>query len=250
MDLYYIKERLMCTEEEKLACMPMVQWIIRGWEVGKRDDDKMSEIERIHVEIGNWQTLGCDVIIIPAYPSYVKRYGLSKEIYRAAGRTLESECLEFLGGYCGSVRLSRSYQLIQYGIGWLVHGVPNRENREGKQEDQLISSWYRKCFQTCVDYDSIYRKQSANLAGRYYKGEKLTNYLYDVDRYIKKHTIQRIGIVPLKEYRNNKERGGEQSIEAIKEFLHQDKQIVTIHILCENIGSYNEYIKVINRLKG
>ena len=37
MDLYYIKERLDCTEEEKLACMTMVQWIVKMWKVAATD---------------------------------------------------------------------------------------------------------------------------------------------------------------------------------------------------------------------
>lgn len=214
----------------------------------------MNELSRVHVEIGNWQTLGCDVIIIPSYPSYVKRYGLSNEIYRSAGKTLESECLEFSLGREGDVRITRAYQLVKYGIGWLIHGVSSKENREEKEEEEMMGNLYRRCFQRCIDYDTDYRRQSANLAGQYYSGEKLASYLEHVERYIKNHPVRRIGIIPLKQYRNNKERGVNQTLKEINEFLSQDKQIVAIHILCEDIGSYNEYLKIIkdksNNLKG
>lgn len=203
----------------------------------------MSTMERVKIEIGNWWTLGCDTIISPTYPSFLKRYGLSREVYRAAGEKLESECVEFLGGAIGSVRITRAYNLIQYGTAWIVHAVPPRGNREEQEEDKLMRSLYRNSLQACVEYDNIYRKQISRCASRYYQGEKLQDYLNKVERYIKKHSIQHIGIIPLKTYSNNKERSVKICLEMLDEFLRQDKKIEAVHIICEDLAIYNEYAK-------
>lgn len=207
----------------------------------------MNTIERVHIEIRNWCELGCDVIICPTYPSFFKRYGLSGRVYRSAGENLQSECMELMGGTIGSVRITRSYQLVQYGIAWLIHAVPPRGARENGEEEKVIRSLYRKSLQLCIDYMNIYKEQIRRCASCYYQVDELESYLSKIDRYIKNHPIKRVAIIPIKEYANNKDRGARICLEAVDEFLKQDKKIQAVHIMCDNIATYNEYIKLIGR---
>jgi len=79
----------------------------------------------IHFEIvkGNILDQEVDVIVTAANQSLRGGGGVDADIHKACGKDLLLECKELGGCSTGKAKLTRSYEMSDKGVSWVIHAV-------------------------------------------------------------------------------------------------------------------------------
>lgn len=149
---------------------------------------------------GDITKLKFDAIVNAANTSLLGGGGVDGAIHKACGERLLDECRELKGCRTGQAKLTRSYNLGQLGIYWIIHTVGPIYRKLGSEEKYLRKA-YRSCLELAADYadnyteqidkiihTNIYRFNTAGFIGSR-KAEHIEN---DCRDYVAEHPIKTI----------------------------------------------------------
>ena len=200
----------------------------------------MGEIQVVYDDL---TTFSCDAIVNSANPSLLAGSGLCRTIHRKAGKSLESECLEL--GKCdiGEVRLTKSYDLLENSIAWVIHAVAPRWWGGNKSEVQQLEQVYKNCIEAAGNYASLYKEQMLYILRKYLEGEGFEEAFEDVKRYINEHPIREIAFpaIGVGIYHFPLELSAAIAKKALNEAIMKEGTIEKISIVCNDAQVYNIY---------
>lgn len=149
-------------------------------------------MNKIEVIYGDLTVFSCDVIVNSANPSLLAGSGLCGVIHKKAGKNLEGECKELGKVEVGLAKLTKSYDLIDSGIPWIIHAVGPRWLGGANQEVEKLEETYRSCIKLAGAYKEVYQGQMYSILEQYFEGKVLEETFENVKHYIHKHPIKHI----------------------------------------------------------
>lgn len=199
--------------------------------------------EEIKIVYGDLTTYSCDAIVNSANSSLLAGSGLCRSIHLMAGRNLESECLELGKCKVGEVRLTKSYELLEKDIAWIIHAVAPRWWGGNKSEVQQLEQVYKNCIEVAYNYASIYKEQMLYILTKYLEGEVFEESLEEIKRYIDEHPIKKIAFPAIGTgiYHFPLELSALVAKKAFNESIIKGGTIEKISIVCNDIEVYKTY---------
>ncbi|MBQ3423538.1 MAG: macro domain-containing protein [Romboutsia sp.] len=141
-----------------------------------------------------------DAIVNAANTSLLGGGGVDGAIHKACGRRLLDECRELKGCMTGNAKITKSYDLIEKGIYWVIHTVGPIFRHTGTEEKYLRNA-YSSVLNLASNYSSTYINQCNEILNNYmysFKNngilgeKKLDSIIDDFTYYTKSHPIKTI----------------------------------------------------------
>ena len=158
----------------------------------------MINLTKFKILLGDITKLKYDAIVNAANTSLLGGGGVDGSIHKASGSELLGECRQLKGCLTGNSKITRSYNLIETGIYWIIHTVGPIFRNNGSEEKYLRRS-YSSALKVAADYANIYMDQNMkilndNLYRFDYAGfigsKKKENIISDLKMYIDEHPIK------------------------------------------------------------
>jgi O-acetyl-ADP-ribose deacetylase (regulator of RNase III) len=141
-----------------------------------------------------------DAIVNTANPSLLGGGGLDGAIHKACGEKLLEECKHLNGCLTGKSKITKSYNLTEYAIYWIIHTVGPIYRNSGSEEKYLRNA-YRSALDVATNYSDYYYKQNNEILNKnLYRfisngligSRQKESIIKDLDEYIKDHPIKTI----------------------------------------------------------
>lgn len=153
---------------------------------------------KFEILFGDITKLNFDAIVNAANASLLGGGGVDGSIHKACGNKLLKECRQLNGCLTGKAKITKSYNLNELGIHWVIHAVGPIYRKNGSEEKYLRSA-YRSVLDIAANYSEHYSNQSYELINKeLYKfnsngfiGSKQKEILIkEFEEYIKEHPIK------------------------------------------------------------
>lgn len=208
----------------------------------------------IHFEIvkGNILEQEVDVIVTAANQSLRGGGGVDGEVHKACGKDLLLECKELGGCSTGKAKLTRSYEMSDNGVNWVIHAVGPRYAGGMYFEADLLEDAYNSALEITKDFRHIYEDQCLDVLSHYIghlSPEQQKPYLDEtkdeVRNYTKQHLMKSIAFpsistgaygYPIKE-------AAYIAIKTIKTFCRKNSHLEKVVLVCYDNETYNSYKK-------
>ncbi|HCW54560.1 MAG TPA: Appr-1-p processing protein [Clostridium sp.] len=207
--------------------------------------------------LGDITKLKFDAIVNAANTSLLGGGGVDGSIHKACGSRLLDECRELKGCMTGNSKITKSYNLTDEGIYWVIHTVGPIYRHNGTEEKYLRSA-YRTVLNLAADYSSAYTKQYNDILENYiysFKnnelfGEKKKEILIsDCNDYIKNHPIKTLAFPSISTgaYGYPLEEACTIALEEITTFINNNPEIFDeIAMVCYDQKTYDAFTCIYN----
>jgi O-acetyl-ADP-ribose deacetylase len=214
---------------------------------------------RIEIVLGDITKQRVDAIVNAANKSLLKGGGVDGAIHRAAGSGLEAECMELGGCPTGEARITKSYNLEDQGVGWVIHAVGPRWLGGTNEEEILLESAYRKSLELAANYREIYLSQCESVLKKYLKSnvkmainDMRREVMEDVKSYIQQNSIKTIAFPSISTgtYHFPVEKAACIAIKTISSYLDKNSSIDKVNIVCFDWQTYETYSRTLCKTIG
>ncbi|QGU94510.1 Appr-1-p processing protein [Clostridium bovifaecis] len=208
-------------------------------------------MDRLEIIKGDITKLKFDAIVNSANKSLLRGGGVDGAIHRAAGRGLEEECKELNGCPTGEARITKSYDLIENHVYWIIHAVGPRWLGGNYNEEKLLEDAYKNSLELAINYKDIYLQQCDKILDTYINGveeakrdELRQEVMENAETYIKKHQIKTIAFPSISTgiYHFPLDKASDIALRTIEDFLKSNSTIEKVAIVCLDEKIYKAYI--------
>ncbi len=209
---------------------------------------------KFEVVKGNIIDQEVDVIVTAANQGLRGGGGVDGAVHNACGKSLLEECQAIGGCSTGKAKLTKSYDMEDKGVPWIIHAVGPRYAGGMYFEADLLADAYQSALDITGDYRHIYEQQCLDILDRYighlddhkkvpYRKETKD----DVRAYCHEHPIKSIAFpsistgvygYPLKE-------AAYIATKTIKNYCRRNSHLDKVLLVCYDQETYNIYKKLV-----
>lgn len=195
-----------------------------------------------------------NVIVNAANQSLRGGGGVDGAIHDASGKELNDECKELGGCSTGKVKLTKSYDLEDRGIGWIIHAVGPRYAGGMYFEADLLKEAYEAALDVTINPEEFYKEQCLYVLDKYIGHlEDIAKYAYvketkeEVKAYCQEYPIKSIAFPSISTgiYGYPLEEAAKIAVRAIKNFCRRNDHLDRIVMVCYDTETYNVYKKLV-----
>ena len=149
---------------------------------------------RFEILLGDITKIKFDAIVNAANTSLLGGGGVDGAIHRACGGKLLEECKTLNGCLTGKAKITRSHNLSELGIYWVIHTVGPIYRNSGSEEKYLRSA-YSSVLKVAANYSDYYSNQVNEHINKnlyLYNTNQKDSLLRDSMEYINEHPIKTI----------------------------------------------------------
>lgn len=205
--------------------------------------------------LGDITKIKFDAIVNAANTSLLGGGGVDGAIHRACGKKLLEECKTLNGCLTGKSKITKSYNLNELGIYWVIHTVGPIYRHSGSEEKYLRSA-YRSVLEVAANYSDYYTNQineyinknlylfNTNIFAENKQKELL---LKDSIEYISEHPIKTIAFPSISTgaYSYPLEEACNIALDEILSFIENSPDILDeIAIVCIDEKTYSTFQKL------
>jgi O-acetyl-ADP-ribose deacetylase len=115
-------------------------------------------LTKFEILLGDITKINFDAIVNAANTSLLGGGGVDGAIHRACGDKLLDECRTLNGCLIGNAKLTKSYNLIDHSVYWVIHTVGPIYRNSGSEEKYLRNA-YRSVLDVAANYSAYYTNQ-------------------------------------------------------------------------------------------
>ena len=155
---------------------------------------------KFQILLGDITKVKFDAIVNAANASLLGGGGIDGAIHKACGNKLLEECRQLNGCLSGNSKITKSYNLNESGVYWIIHTVGPIYRNSGSEERYLRNA-YRSVLNVATNYSDYYSNQSNEILNRnlylfntnkYNVSKEKDLLIKEFNEYIKDHPIKTI----------------------------------------------------------
>lgn len=200
-----------------------------------------------------------DAIVNAANASLLGGGGVDGAIHRACGDKLLDECRQLNGCLTGKSKITKSYNLNESGVYWVIHTVGPIYRHNGSEEKYLRNA-YRSAFDVAVNYSEYYTKQFNEIlnkhlylfnSNKFIGGKQKELLIRELNEYIEEHPIKTIAFPSISTgaYSYPLEEACKIALDEILTFIDNSPDVFDeIAMVCLDKKTYDMYQSLYNSL--
>jgi len=162
-------------------------------------------LTKFQILFGDITKIKFDAIVNAANTSLLGGGGVDGAIHRACGERLLEECRHLNGCMTGKSKITKSYNLNDHGVYWVIHTVAPIYRHNGS-EAKYLKNAYGSALEIATNYSDYYSNQINNFINNNlylfntnkFTGNNDKDYLIkEFNQYIKEHPIKTIAFPSL-----------------------------------------------------
>ncbi len=195
-----------------------------------------------------------DVIVTAANQGLRGGGGVDGAVHAACGKGLLEECIALQGCSTGKAKITRSYDLEQKGIPWVIHAVGPRYAGGMYFEADLLADAYEAALNLTVSYAKTYEEQCLEVLDQYIghledhqKKPYQQDTIDDVREYVADYPIKSIAVPSISTgaYGYPLDEAAAIAIKTIRRFIRKNNHLDKIILVCKDSTTYNAYKKLL-----
>jgi O-acetyl-ADP-ribose deacetylase (regulator of RNase III) len=115
-------------------------------------------LTKFEILLGDITKIKFDAIVNAANTSLLGGGGVDGAIHKACGEKLLEECRTLNGCLTGKAKITKSYNLSELGVYWVIHTVGPIYRNSGSEEKYLRNA-YNSALNVAANYSDYYTKQ-------------------------------------------------------------------------------------------
>jgi O-acetyl-ADP-ribose deacetylase (regulator of RNase III) len=212
-------------------------------------------LTKFEILLGDITKIKFDAIVNAANTSLLGGGGVDGAIHRACGTKLLEECRTLNGCLTGKSKITKSYNLTELGVYWVIHTVGPIYRNSGSEEKYLRSA-YSSVLEVAVNYSDYYKNQVNEYINKnlylfntniFAENKQKDFLLRDSLEYITEHPIKTIAFPSISTgaYSYPLEDACTIALDEILSFIKNSPDILDeIAIVCIDEKTYNTFQKL------
>jgi O-acetyl-ADP-ribose deacetylase (regulator of RNase III) len=212
-------------------------------------------LTKFEILLGDITKIKFDAIVNAANTSLLGGGGVDGAIHRACGAKLLEECRTLNGCLTGKAKITKSYNLTELGVYWVIHTVGPIYRNSGSEEKYLRSA-YSSVLEVAVNYSDYYKNQVNEYINKnlylfntniFAENKQKDFLLRDSLEYITEHPIKTIAFPSISTgaYSYPLEDACNIALDEILSFIKNSPDILDeIAIVCIDEKTYNTFQKL------